>query len=161
MKGCLTVIAVIIALIAGGGVLVWMNRDAITTGITQAFEQPEYGKKEHIDKHYCDLLRSMDAAATSASSLFSFGAAIEEMNLPEEVLFAGINKGENTTEVVKRFDWSGNSFFISGGYGSGTLSSAAISKNIMIYENNGPWTYMDDFVVYIEYKGNVEAASAE
>ena len=95
MKGCLTVIAVFIALIAGASVLVWMNRDVITTGITQAFEQPEYGKQDYIDKHYGDLLRSMDAAATSASSLFSFGAAIEEMNLPDEVLYVGIHQGQN------------------------------------------------------------------
>jgi hypothetical protein len=66
MKNCLTVIAVIIALLAGGGFI----------GIAHAFEQPEHGKKEYIDQHYGDLLRSMDTAAAGASSLFSFGAAI-------------------------------------------------------------------------------------
>ena len=63
MKGCLIVIVTIIALIAGGSFLVWLNRDAITTGITQAFEQPEHGKQEYIDKLYGGLLRSMDAVA--------------------------------------------------------------------------------------------------
>ena len=153
MKGCLTVIAVIIALLAGGSLLVWMNRDAITTGITQAFEQPEYGKKDYIDKHYGNLLRSLDAAAGSASSLFAFGAAVEGMTLPEEVLFVGINKGQDTTEIIKRFDWNGRSVFTMHNYGSGTLSSGGAKKEIMIYENPGPWDYMDDFVVYIEYKG--------
>ena len=161
MKGCLIVIVAIIALIAGGSFLVWLNRDAITTGITQAFEQPEYGKKEYIDKHYGDLLRSMDAVATDSSSLFSFGAAIEALNLPDEVLYVGIHQGQNTTDIIKRFDWSGKSTFTVHNYGSGTLSSGDIKKEIMIYENDGPWDYMDKFVVYIEYKGNVEVAPAE
>ncbi len=156
MKGCLTVIAILIALLAGGGVLVWMNRDVITTGISQAFEQPEYGKQEYIEKHYGDLLRSLDTAATTSSSLFSFGAAVEAMALPEAVLYVGITKGAEETDIIKRFDWNGSSFFTSGGYGSGTLSSADTSKTIMIYKNEDAWTYMDEFVVYIEYQGETE-----
>lgn len=158
MKGCLIVIVAIIALIAGGSFVVWLNRDAITTGITQAFEQPEYGKKEYIDQHYSDLLRAMDAAATNTSSLFSFGAAIEALNLPEDVLYVGIHQGQNTTDIIKRFNWNGKSTFTVHNYGSGSLSSGDIKKEIIIYENDGPWDYMDKFVVYIEYKGDVETS---
>ena len=155
MKGCLIVIVAIITLIAGGSFLVWLNRDAITTGLTQAFEQPEHGKKDYIDKHYGGLLRAMDAAATDSTSLFSFGAAIEALNLPDEVLYIGIQQGENTTDIIKRFDWSGKSTLTVHNYGSGTLSSGDIKNEIMIYENGGPWDYMDKFVVYIEHKGSI------
>jgi hypothetical protein len=140
------VIAVIIALMAGGSFI----------GITHAFEQPEHGKKEYIDKHYGDLLRSLDAVAVSASSLFSFGAAIEELNLPEEVLYVGIIKDKEKTDIIKRFNWNSRSVLAINNYGFGKLGSGGVKKEIMIYENDGPWDYMDKFVVYIEYKGSAE-----
>ncbi|MDX1519023.1 MAG: hypothetical protein R3318_02790, partial [Gammaproteobacteria bacterium] len=43
------------------------------------------------------------------------------------------------------------------GYGAGTLSNSEESREVMIYENDGPWEYMDSFMVFIEYTGPVAA----
>ena len=163
MKGCLMVVAIVFVLVAGGGALIWINRDTITTeltdlttGLVESFEIPEYGKQEYIEQEYGELLRTLDATAVNGSSIMTFGAPIEGMTLPEEVLYIGINKGEDTTDVIKRFDWNYSSKFTMHGYGAGTLSKAGVSKDIMIYKNEGPWNYMDNFVVYIEYTGGTE-----
>lgn len=153
MKGCLIAIAVVFVLVVGGGVLVWMNKDVIVTGVKEKFKQPDYGKKEYIVKHYGKLLRSIDGAAHNATSIMTFGAAVEGLNLPEEVLYVGINKGKDKTPIIKRFEWSGISTLIMFGYGSGTLHKSGVRKNIIIYSNEGPWDYMDSFDVYIEYTG--------
>jgi hypothetical protein len=147
MKSYLTGITVFMLLIVGGSII----------RITHAFEQPEHGKKEYIDQHYGDLLRSIDAAANNATSLFSFGAAVEVLNLPEEVLYVGIIKDKEKTDIIKRFDWNSRSVLTINNYGSGKLGSGRVKKEIMIYENTGPWDYMDKFVVYIEYKGGSES----
>lgn len=156
MKGCLITVVIIVVLLAGGGLFVWVNRDEIMTEAKQKFELPKYGKKEYIENKYSDLLRSLDTAANNGSSIMTFGAAVEGLTLPEEVLYVGINKGENKTDVIKRFAWSSISRIIMFGYGSGTLGKAGVSKKIIIYENNGPWDYMDSFVVFIEYTGGME-----
>jgi len=122
---------------------------------------PEYGKQEYIEQEYGELLRTLDAAAGNGSSIMTFGAPIEGMNLPEEVIYIGINKGEDKTDVIKKFDWSSSSKFTMHGYGAGTLSKAGVSTDIMIYENVGPWNYMDKFIVYIEYTGDTEEPPLE
>ena len=165
MNGCLIAVAIVFVLVVGGGLFIWINRDTIftviSTGINEAlelpkFELPEYGKQEYIDQEYGELLRTLDATAENGSSIMTFGAPIEGMTLPEEVLYIGINKGEDKTDVIKKFDWSGFSKRTVGGYGAGTLKKAGVSKDIIIYENEGPWNYMDSFVVYIEYTGGTE-----
>ena len=163
MKGCLIAVAIVFVLVAGGGLLIWINRDTITTGLTditnglaESFELPEYGKREYIEQEYGELLRTLDATAENGSSIMTFGAPIEGMTLPEEVLYIGINKGEDKTDVIKKFDWSSRGELTVNGYGAGTLRKAGVSKDIIIYKNEGPWNYMDNFVVYIEYTGGTE-----
>ena len=161
MKGCLTAIAVVLVLVISGSVLVWTNRDAIITGVTDALDVPEHGKREYIEAAYGELLRAIDTAAVSNNSILSFGAAIESMALPGEVIYVAINKGEDTTTVVRKFDWNGSSTIVMSGYGAGTLSKGNDTRNIMIYKNEGPWDYMDNFVVYIEYTGEPQQAVPE
>jgi len=172
MKGCLIVVALVFVLVAGGGVFIWINKDTIITGISEAFEMPEYGKQEYIDQEYGESLRTFDAAAGNASSIMTFGAAIEGMTLPEEVLYVGIYKEDDKTDtginkekekidVIKRFDLSNIHTLIMYGYGAGSLSKAGVSTDIMIYENVGPWDYMDKFIVYIEYTGGKEEIPSE
>ncbi len=163
MKGCLIAIAILLALVAGGGLVIWYNKDAITTelknvaeGLPELLDLPDYGKQEYIDQEYGDLLRVIDAAAENASSIMTFGAAVEGITLPEEVLYVGINEGEDITDVIKQFEWSGYSKTIMSGYGAGSLSTVGVSKDIMIYKNEGPWNYMDNFIVYIEYSVGTE-----
>jgi hypothetical protein len=156
MKGCLITVVITSVLAAAGAVLVWVNRDTIVSGFESAFEMPEYGEKEYIDNEYGVLLRSLDAAAREAFSVMTFGAAVQRMELAEPVLYVGVNQGEDKTDVIKRFEWSGKSTIISSGYGAGTLKNIDASKDIMIYKNDGPWGYMDNFVVYIEHAGNTE-----
>jgi len=172
MKGCLIAVAIVFVLVVGGGLFIWINRDTITTGLTEAFELPDYGKQEYIDQEYGELLRTLDATAGNASSIMTFGAAIEGMTLPEEVLYIGIskeedktdigiNKGKEKIDVIKKFDSSNIYTLILYGYGAGTLSKAGVSTDIMIYENVGPWNYMDKFIVYIEYTGDTEEPPLE
>lgn len=157
MKGCLISIAIIFILVVGGGLFVWINRDTIVPGVQKIFEVPSYGKKEYIDGRYGDLLRSLDSAAKNGFSVMTFGAAVEKMTLPPEVLYVGIVKGEDKTDVIKRFDWNGSGAMMIAGYGAGTLSRGGVTRKIMIYENSGPWKYMDKFVVYIEYSGDTKS----
>lgn len=169
MKGCLIAVAILLVLVvAGGGLVIWFNKDAITTGLkdvaeglAELFELPDYGKQEYIDQEYGDLLRTLDAAAEKGSSIMTFGAAVEGITLPEEVLYVGITKGEDVTDVIKRFEWSGHSKTIMFGYGAGSLRTTDMSKDIMIYENAGPWNYMDNFIVYIEYSVGTEESLPE
>ena len=118
--------------------------------------QQEYGEKEYIDNNYGKLLRSIDGAADNANSIMTFGAAVEGLALPENVLYVGINKGDNKTPVIKRFDWNGITRITISGYGSGSLRKPGVRKNIMIYQNKGPWDYMDSFDVFIEYTGDIK-----
>lgn len=177
MKGCLIAVAIVFVLVAGGGVLIWINQDTIFSSITETMEQtmeqwPEYGKQEYIDQNFGELLRTLDAAAENGSSIMTFGAAVEGMTLPEEVLYVGIykeedkkdigvNKGEDKIDVFKRFDLGGLSRFTMGGYGYGTLGKDDERKDIIIYMNEGPWSYMDKFVVYIEYTGGTQGSTFE
>ena len=165
MKGCLIAVAIVFVLVAGGGVFIW-------TSVTETMEQwPEYGKQEYIDQNFGELLRTLDAAAENGSSIMTFGAAVEGMTLPEEVLYVGIYKElesgkdlvqelrqqeKDKIDVFKRFDLGSLSRYTMGGYGYGTLGKDDGRKDIIIYQNKGPWDYMDKFVVYIEYTGGTE-----
>lgn len=122
MKGCLIAVAVVFILVLGTGLLIWSKKDDIITGVSNAMELPDYGKQEYIDANYGEVIRSLDTAAMDATSVFSFGAAVEAMSLPPEVLYIGINQGEEKTEVIKRFEWNGSNFLTMGAYGAGTLS---------------------------------------
>ena len=157
MKGCLIGVAVFIVLVMGGALLVWNQRDTILIGLENTFEIPEYGKEEYIQPLYGDQLQSILAAANNADSLFQFGAAIETMNLPVEVIYVGIEQGEETTDIIKKFDWNSHSLVSSGVYGAGTLNQGETSKEIMTYTQAGDWSYMDKIMVYIEHK-NVPSA---
>ena len=150
MKGCLTAVAILLVVIAGGGLFIWLNWDTVSTKMTEfteSFEMPEHGKKEYIDKDYGEFLRSLDAAAENENSLMSFGAALEKIKLPDNIVYIEINKGDDKTEVFKKYSWSSTSTFIMGGYGAGTIGGV----KVMLYKNEGPWDYMDNFIVYIEY----------
>lgn len=172
MKGCLIAVAILLVLVAGGGLVIWFNKDAITTGLEDVAEDvaeglvellksPDHGKQEYIDQEYGDLLSTLDAAAEKGSSIMTFGAAVEGITLPEEVLYVGIGKGEDITDVIKRFEWNGHSTTIMSGYGAGSLSTTDESKDILIYENEGPWNYMDKFIVYIEYSASTAESLPE
>jgi len=156
MKGCLIGVAVLIVLVMAGALLVWNQRDTIITGLENVFDMPEYGKEEYILPLYGEQLQSILAAANNADSLFQFGAAIETMGLPEEVIYVGIEQGEETTDIIKKFDWSGHSLLSSGVYGAGSLSQGNTNKEIMTYTQEGDWRYMDKFTVYIEHKGDTK-----
>ncbi len=153
MKGCLTVIAVLLWLIAGGGLYLWTHRDDLKTGLIEMMDVPEYGRREYIEERHGEFLRSVDAAAGEAFSVMTFGAAVEKMHPPAEVLYVGINKDDEEIDVIKRFDWNRRSKVTIDRYGAGVLGNGEASRKIMIYENDGPWDYMDSFVIYLEHEG--------
>jgi hypothetical protein len=151
-KGCLIACAIALVSFLAIGAFIWSKRDSIIEGVKGAFEVPEYGEKEFILGQHGDFLKQLDAAATNATSVFKLGAAIEGLTLPESLVFIGIEMDDETTPVIKKFDWDGHNHLIMSGFGAGTLTGDSGTKKIMIYENSGPWTYMDSFVVYFEYK---------
>ena len=156
MKGCLIGIAIFIVLVMGSAVLIWSQRDTIMAGLENAFEIPDYGREEYIKPRYGDHLQSILAAANNAGSLFQFGAAIETMNLPEEIIYVGIKQGEEAIDIIKKYDWNGRSLISSGDYGAGTLSRGQQEWPVMTYSKEGGWPFMEQFHVFIEYHGDAE-----
>ncbi len=138
----------------------WTKKDAIVTGIQEAFEVPPHGTQEHIEPLYGDLFKELDAAADNADSKFTFGAAVEKMDLPEEVVYIGVNQGDSTTDVIKTGDWTSHSYKVINGYGAGTVSGDGRTMQLMIRARNGSWDYMDGYVVHLEYKGEESGESS-
>lgn len=167
-KIILFVVVLFLIIILAGGYYIWSNKDTIVsdlkdtieTKLDDVFKLPEYGKKEYIRSRYGQLLQALDEAAANSKSVFKFGAYVEEMKLPEEVVYIGITKGEEKTDIIKRFNWSGHSFTTKNKYGAGTLKGSR-TINIMSYENTGPYNYMDSFIVYIEYTEDVNNKTSE
>ena len=167
-KVILLIFLLFVIVVLAGGFYIWSNKDTIVsdlkdtieTKLDDVFKLPEYGKKEYIRSRYGQLLQALDEAAANSKSVFKFGASVEEMKLPEEVVYIGITKGEEKTDIIKRFNWSGHSFTTKNKYGAGTLKGAR-TINIMSYENTGPYNYMDSFIVYIEYTEDVNNKSSE
>ncbi len=149
MKGCLIGIVIFMGLAGGAVLLVWNHRDTIQEGLEQVFELPEHGREEFIRPRYGQLLDAILTAADRSESLFQFGAAIETMALPAEVIYVGAEKGEQTTDIIRTFDWGGHSLVSSGEYGAGTLSQGNENRQVMTYSKTGAWSYMDKFMVYI------------
>ncbi len=112
---------------------------------------PPYGEEQYIRSRYGDILDKIDKAADSSNSLFKFGATIEELKLPPEFVYVGIMKGDEKTDIIKRFEWSGNRLTTLGDYGAGYLKGDK-TIDIMIYKKEKHWGYMNSFMVYIEYK---------
>ena len=157
-KVILLIFLLFVIVVLAGGFYIWSNKDTIVsdvintveTKLDDVFKLPEYGKKEYIRSRYGQLLKALDEAAAYSNSVFKFGASVEEMKLPEEVVYIGIIKGEEKTDIIKRFNWSGHSLTTKNKYGAGTLKGAT-TINIMSYENTGPYNYMNSFILYIEY----------
>jgi len=159
LKGCLIAAAFAAALIVGTGVYLWTKRDAIVTGIQEAFEVPPHGTQEHIEPLYGDLFKKLDAAADNADSRFAFGAAVENMELPEEVVYIGIDHGDSTMDVIKTGEWTSHSYKVINGYGAGTVSADGKTMQLMIRNRAGSWDYMDGYAVHLEYKGDESTES--
>ena len=159
VNGCLFLLLFLAFLIGGSCLLFSKNKDSLLENLNEglqesvknAFALPYYGEKEYITARYGELINTFKQAAQSNVSLFSFAAAIEKMSLPNEVVYFAISKDGEKTEVIKKIEWSGYSSVVSNGYGAGQLSTNDKTCLVMIYENAGPWSYMDEFVVYIEH----------
>jgi hypothetical protein len=161
LKGCLIAAAFAVALAVGTGVYLWTKKDAIVTGIQEVFEVPPHGTSEHIEPLYGDLFKELDAVADKTDSRFTFGAAVEKMELPKEVVYIGIKQGNSTTDVIKTTDWNSHTFKTVNGYGAGSVSAGGETIQLMIRDRSGSWDYMDGYVVYLEYKEAEPAESPE
>jgi len=167
-KVILLIFLLFVIVVLAGGFYIWNNKETIVsdvintveTKLEDVFKLPEYGKKEYIRSRYGQLLQALDEVAANSKSVFKFGASVEEMKLPEEVVYVGITKGDEKTDIIKRFDWSGHSLTTKNKYGAGTLKGYK-TINIMSYENTGPYNYMDNFVVYIEYTEEINNKTSE
>ena len=161
-KGCLIVFIVVIALIGGGIAFLYSAKDSIIEGIQDALTVPPHGEKDFIEANAGAFLRSLDAAADAATSAAEFEAAVKALEAPAELLYVGVTAAEgdeDKVDVIKNFDWSGKSHLIFNGYGAGTLTKGSDSRDVMIYENDGSWSYMDSFTVYIQHTGPAEEAA--
>ncbi len=161
IKGCLISAAVAFAIVVGAGVYLWTKKDAIVQGIKEVVELPDHGKEDFIKPRYGDLFAKIDEAANGASTRFEFAAAVEKLKLPEVVVYVGFKAGAGATDIVKRKEWNGRNTLVMNGYGAGNLNLDGTTIEIMIYENPGPWTYMDGYVVYLEHKPEASPAQAE
>ena len=115
---------------------------------------PPHGEQAFIDAQHGTFLRALDDAATTATSTDTFRSAVTALSTPPAVLFVGFTEDaddDEMSDIVKTFDWSGHSRTVLNGYGAGTLSKGGDERTIMIYENSGPWDYMESFTVYIEH----------
>lgn len=169
MKKVILLIFLLFVIVAlAGGYYIWSNKDTIVsdlkdtieTKLDDVFKLPEYGKKEYIRSRYGDILDQINNAADNSNSHFKFGATIEELKLPPEFVYVGFIKDKKETDIIKRFKWNRSSTITNGEYGAGYLEGDK-TINIMIYDRKVDWTYMDNFIVYIEYTEDVNNKSSE
>lgn len=162
VKGCLfSFIAGLVILFIVIGTI-WFNREDIAEGIGESFkgaikalDVPEYGKKEYIEEKHGLILQIIKDHANESESVFQFAAAIEELPFPKEFVYIAAHQADNTTDIIKKIEWDGQSTKIINNCGVGTLHTEKGPVTVMIYEHIGPYSYMDSFKVYIEYKEEV------
>ena len=70
------------------------------------------------------------------------------MQKPDELIYFAIIRGKDTMDVIRTLQWSGRSTIVMNGYGAARFSSDGNDIKVMIYENGGPWPYMDEFKAY-------------
>lgn len=123
-------------------------------------EMPPYGEKEYTRSKYGHVLDKIDYIADSSESAFKFKEKIEKLKLPTEFIYVAIKRAEAHIQIVNRFKWNRSSTITNGEYGAGYLEGDK-TINIMIYDRKVDWTYMDSFIVYIEYTEDVNNKSSE
>ena len=150
----------VVVLGIGGATVLYLKKDSILEGIQEGIEEaltlPPHGEKDFIEAQAGEFLRGLDAAADTATSSAEFEAAVKALKAPAALLYVGVTAAEgddDQIEVIKNFNWSGKSHLIFSGYGAGTLTKGGDSRDVMIYENDGSWSYMDSFTVYIQHTG--------
>lgn len=125
MKGCL---------IAGGVAGVLFVIGIITGGVMlyNSFSDfPEYAKEDVVYKRYDKMIKSIDKCVKESDSVLSLAAKLENLELPEELVYLALEKeskdGEfmdsdgQTVDVIKKYEDGGatNSFVLGRtGYGS-------------------------------------------
>ena len=158
-KGCFLVLLFMTILIAGSCWLIVKNKDSVVSGISSGmkdlFELPYYGESEYILMHYADLLDSLETAATNSHSLFQFAAEIENLTLPDEIIYVAIEKGDEETPVIRKLEWSGQSTMVVGNFGAGSFNSSNEKVQFSIYQSSGSWDYMDRYIVYIRHSSGL------
>lgn len=159
VKGCLLALLLLGFLVVGSCLLIYKNKDALldsasrgmenaVKGLENVIDMPYYGEQEYILTQHGTFINQLKATAQGNTSLFSFAAAVEKMPKPDALVYFGIVKGKDTTEVIRKIEWSGRSTVVMNGYGAGRFNADGKQFNIMIYENSGPWAYMDEFKAY-------------
>lgn len=150
MRGCLIVAGALLLVLAGGAALFWSEREAIFDWASESFELPAYAERDAVFSRHAELIAALDRAAERSESFFQFAAAVERAELGPEVLYVGIEKGDEEEAIVKRFDWSGHRFVVSGETGYGTLHGGDATKTVVVIDRSGSWDYMDAYRVYVE-----------
>lgn len=158
-KIIISLFALFVIVVIIGGYYVWTNKETIVSKALDTIEKkvadlvdmPPYGEEEYIRSRYGHLLDKIDKAAADSNSIFKLGAAIEELKLPPEFVYVGITNGDEKTDIIKRFEWSGSGLTTLSGYGAGYLNGDK-TIDIIIYEKEQHKSYMNSFVVYIEHK---------
>lgn len=162
LNGCLLALLFLSFLVVGSCLLIYKNRDSLldsaaqgmqnaVQGIENLVDVPYYGREEYIRLKQGAFIEQIDALATTNSSLFSFAAAVEKMQKPDDLLFVGITHNDETVDVIKVSQWSNHSSIIMNGFGSGKVYIDGKEVVFMIYQNSGPWNYMEQFKVYFRH----------
>jgi len=152
VRGCLLALLFLGFLVVGSCLLIYKNKDALlesaSRGLESVIDMPYYGEQEYILSQHGTFINQLKAAAQGNTSLFSFAAAVEKMPKPDALVYFGIVKGKDKTDVIRKIEWSGRSTVVMNGYGAGKFNADGKQINVMIYENSGPWAYMDEFKAY-------------
>lgn len=159
LNGCLLALLFLSFLVVGSCLLIFKNKDSLLESATRGMENavkglenvidmPYYGEQEYILSLHGDFIYRLKSVAQTSTSLFTFAASVEEMDKPESLVYFAIVKDDETTDVIKKLDWSGRSTVVMNGYGAGTFKTGGKQQAVMIYNNSGPWAYMDEFKVY-------------
>ncbi len=162
LNGCLLALLFLSFLVVGSCLLIYKNRDALldsaaqgmqnaAQGIENLVDLPYYGREEYIRLKQGAFIEQLDNLATNNDSLFSFAAAVEKMHKPDDLLYVGIMHNGETVDVIKVDKWSGHSTIIMNGYGAGTVKINGNDVTFMIYQNSGPWDYMERVKVYFRH----------
>lgn len=155
-KGCLFATAILLfigLLLFGAGAYVWSKRGAVMAKVEKAMELPEFASAEAVEAAHGETISRIRTAADEAESIFKFAAAIEDMELGEDVVYLRIDdpSGEET-EVLKRWDWNGHSTKIFGEYGAGMLSVDGEKRAVVIVQPQGSWSYMEEYTIYFAHE---------
>lgn len=150
-KGCVVIVLISIFATVVGGYFLWQAKPKIFQAVQTIFDMPEHGKKEYIHQHYGSFLDAFIEIETSANSIEEIVESVEAMEVPDQIWFFKIEKGDKEWTPINKQRWSGKSSTVINGYGAGHLNIDGESQPISIYKRDSGWSRIDEVTIYFVY----------